>query len=164
EKFYSLYQGAYTVKIADLGNIKAGEKVSDTYVAVKMVVSELIKNNILPVILGGGQDITYAQYMAYEALEQQVDLVVIDSQFDLNDSDEDTIETTSASYLHKIFLHEPNFLFNFSNIGYQTYFVNQDSLRVMEKLFFDAHRLGEFSGNIAKAEPVIRNASMLSFD
>jgi len=164
EKLYSLYQGSYTVKIADLGNIKAGERVSDTYYAVKAVVSELIKNNILPVILGGGQDITYAQYMAYENLEQQVDLVVVDSRFDLNDSPENTIETTSSSYLNKIFLHQPNYLFNYSNIGYQTYFVNQESLRVMEKLFFDVHRVGEIAGDITKAEPVIRNANMLSFD
>src|SRR5690606_1183267 len=64
----------------------------------------------------------------------------------------------------KIFLHQPNYLFNFSNLGYQTYFVNQDSLRVMDKLFFDAQRLGEISGAIHLAEPAIRNANMISFD
>jgi formiminoglutamase len=164
EKFYSLYQGNYNVRIVDLGNVIAGNKVSDTYFAIKTVMAELIKKNILPVIVGGGQDITYAQYMAYEDLEQKVDLVVIDSHFDLDESDENTIETTSASYLNKIFLHEPNYLFNFSNIGYQTYFVNQDSLRVMEKLLFDVHRLGDFSGNMHLSEPIIRNASLISFD
>jgi hypothetical protein len=34
----------------------------------------------------------------------------------------------------------------------------------MDKLFFDVHRLGELSGNIAVTEPTIRNASMISFD
>jgi len=164
EKFYCLHQGDYDVKIADLGNIIAGQTVGDTYFAVKTVIAELIKMDILPVILGGGQDITYAQYMAYEELEQKVDLVVIDSQFDLEESEEGSIETTSQSYLSKVFLHQPNYLFNFSNIGYQTYFVNQDSLRVMEKLLFDVHRLGDFAGNISVSEPVIRNASLISFD
>lgn len=164
ERFYQLNEGNYTSKIVDLGNIKAGKTVSDTYVAVKMVVAELIKKNIVPVILGGGQDITYAQYMAYEELEQKVDLLVVDSHFDLDDSPEDTIETTSAAYLHKILLHQPNYLFNFSNLGYQTYFVNQESIKALEKLYFDAHRLGEFSGNIQAAEPLIRNASLMSFD
>lgn len=164
ERFYQLNQGNYTTRIADLGNIKAGESVSDTYVAVKMVVAELVKKNIIPVILGGGQDITYAQYMAYEELEQKVDLLVIDSHFDLDESPEDTIETTSAAYLHKIFVHQPNYLFNFSNLGYQTYFVNQDSINALEKLYFDAHRLGEFSGNMQASEPLIRNASLISFD
>lgn len=164
EQLFKLNEGAFQSKIVDLGNIKPGEKASDTYIALKMVVTELIKKDILPIILGGGQDLTYAQYMGYEELEQKVDLVVVDSRFDLDESAEDSIVTTSNSYLNKIFLHQPNYLFNFSNLGYQTYYVNQDSLRVMDKLFFDAQRLGEISGAIHIAEPVIRNADMISFD
>jgi formiminoglutamase len=165
EKLYLLHEGAYTTKIVDLGNIKQGQTVTDTYYALKTVVAELIKKDIIPVIIGGGQDLTYAQYLGYETLEQKVDLVVVDSHFDLEDDDNsETIETTSASYLNKIFLHEPNYLFNYSNLGYQTFFASQDSLRVMEKLYFDVNRLGSLSSNIAVAEPTIRNANMVSFD
>ncbi|MFA6944633.1 MAG: formimidoylglutamase, partial [Pedobacter sp.] len=164
QKFYELNEGNYATRIVDLGNIKAGHKVSDTYVALKLLVAELIKKNILPVIIGGGQDLTYAQFMAYEELEQKVDLLVVDSHFDLDDNTEGTIETTSVAYLNKIFLHEPNYLFNFSNIGYQTFYVNQESLKLMDKLYFDVYRLGDFSGNIGVAEPVIRNSNMISFD
>lgn len=165
EKLYQLNEGSYETKIADLGNIIRGETVVDTYYALKTVVSELIKNDIIPIIIGGGQDLTYAQYLAYEELEQKVDLVVVDSHFDLDeDENTKTIETTSISYLNRIFLHEPNYLFNYSNLGYQTYFASQDSLRVMDKLFFDVHRLGELSGQMSVAEPVIRNAGMISFD
>ncbi len=101
-----------------------------------------------------------------KTLDQKVDLVIIDSHFDLDDDDKsvDSIETTSVSYLNKIFLHEPNYLFNYSNLGYQTYFASEDSLRMMDKLYFDVHRLGEIVGNVAVAEPIIRNASMISFD
>lgn len=166
EKLYRLNEGNYDTKIVDLGNIRQGATITDTYIALKTVVNELIKKNIIPIILGGGQDLTYAQYLAYETLEQKVDLVIIDSHFDLDDDDSgpDSIETTSESYLNKIFLHEPNYLFNFSNLGYQTYFTSQDSLRVMDKLYFDVHRLGELAGNISDAEPIIRNAGMISFD
>ncbi|WP_462264323.1 formimidoylglutamase [Mucilaginibacter sp.] len=165
EKFYQLNEGGYQSKIADLGNIRQGNTVADTYFALRSVVTELMKQEIVPIILGGGQDLTYAQYLAYEELEQRVDLVVVDSHFDLDEDEEsDFTETTSTSYLNKIFLHEPNYLFNFSNLGYQTYFVSQDSLRVMEKLFFDVHRLGEVTGKMGVTEPIIRNANMLSFD
>jgi len=165
ERLYQLNEGGYKTKIADLGNIRQGATVGDTYFALKTVVAELIKNDIIPVIIGGGQDLTYAQYMAYESLEQKVDVVTIDSLFDMDDDFTDqSIETTSISYLNKIFLHEPNYLFNFSNLGYQTYFASQDSLRVMDKLYFDVHRLGELSGQINVSEPIIRNASMISFD
>jgi len=163
-KFYQLNAGQHRTNMVDLGNIKAGNKVSDTYVALKLVLVELITKNITPLIIGGGQDLTYAQYMAYEDLEQKVDLVVVDSHFDMGENEEGTIETTSASYLNKIFIHEPNYLFNFSNIGYQSCFVSQDQLRVMDKLYFDVHRLGAFSGKINLVEPVIRNANMVSFD
>jgi arginase family enzyme len=165
EKLYRLNEGNYKTRIVDLGNIVRGEKVTDTYFALKTVVAELIKQDIVPIILGGGQDLTYAQYMAYEELEQKVDLVIIDSRFDLDDDQyHGSIETTSGSYLNKIFLHEPNYLFNYSNLGYQTYFVSQDSLRVMDKLYFDVTRLGELAGQVAVTEPIIRNANMISFD
>ena len=165
EKLYQLNEGNYNTKIVDLGNIRQGESITDTYVALKTVITELVKNDIIPVIIGGGQDLTYPQYMAYEDLEQKVDLVIVDSRFDLDDDDSnDEKATTSISYLNKIFLHEPNYLFNYSNLGYQTYFASQDSLRVMDKLYFDVHRLGELNGNIAVTEPIIRNASMISFD
>jgi formiminoglutamase len=165
EQLYQLNEGAYTCKIADLGNIKPGATITDTYFALKTVVNDLIKKDIVPIIIGGGQDLTYAQYLAYEDLEQKVDVVIIDSHFDMEDDDDyTTTETSSASYLNRIFLHDPNYLFNFSNLGYQTYFASQDALRVMNKLYFDIHRLGELSGQIKEAEPVMRNASMVSFD
>lgn len=164
EKFYQLHQGDYTAKIVDLGNIQQGHSVGDTYAAVKTVVSELIKMGVMPVIIGGGQDLTYAQYLAYENLEQRVDLVVVDPAFDLQEDSIEVSDTTSKSYLNKIMLHEPNYLFNFSNIGYQSYFVNRESLRVFDKLLFDVYRLGTFSGKIDQAEPVLRNADMISFD
>ncbi|TAF44882.1 MAG: arginase [Sphingobacteriales bacterium] len=163
-KLYSLNESNVKTSIVDLGNILPGHQLSDTYIAVKTVVAELIKLNIVPIILGGSHDITYAQYLAYETLEQNVDLVVIDSYFDMDENQNQNLETNSVAYLNKIFLHEPNYLFNFSNIGYQTYFVSQDSLRTMDKLFFDAQRLGEVSGMVHLAEPTIRNANMLSFD
>ncbi|MFD2866194.1 formimidoylglutamase [Mucilaginibacter antarcticus] len=165
EKLYQLHEGAYTTRIVDLGNIRQGETVTDTYFAVKTVVAELVKNDIIPVIIGGGQDLTYAQYLGYETLEQKVDLVVVDSHLDLDPEDNSTnFETTSTSFLNRILLHEPNYLFNYSNLGYQTFFASQDSLNVMEKLYFDTHRLGAISGNISISEPVIRNANVISFD
>src|SRR5690606_29916684 len=98
KKFYYLHQGEYKANMVDLGNIRAGHSVSDTYAALKIVVAELVKENVLPIIIGGGQDLTYAQYMAYEQLEQRVDLVVVDPAFDLDEDEGSKTETTSQSY------------------------------------------------------------------
>lgn len=166
KQLYLLHEGAFNSRIIDLGNIQAGASVSDTYIALKLVVAELIRQEIIPVIIGGGQDLTYPQYLAYEGLEQKVDLVIVDRKFDLDEDEHEdgSMVTASDAYLNRIFLHQPNYLFNFSNVGYQTYLVSQESLKVMNKLYFDVHRLGDFLNDISRAEPVLRNANMLSFD
>ena len=158
---YSLYPGSFKPRIADLGNIEAGHDVEDTYYALKSTVDYLVRKNIVPIIIGGSQDLTYAQFLGYEKLEQTINVVTVDAGFDLGNHEE---ETTSTAYLGKIILHQPNFLFNYSNIGYQTYLVDHTSLEMMNKLYFDTYRLGQVRDAIEEAEPIIRHADMLSFD
>src|SRR5690606_15419438 len=161
---YALYQGDHKLKLADLGNIVEGETVTDTYAAVKAVCEELIKDGIIPIILGGGQEITYAQYLAYEKLEQKVEVVVVDSRFDLDQENTENAPLNSSTYLNHIILHQPDYLFNLNNLGYQTYFVSQESIEMYDKLYFNAVRLGLIAGKADQAEPIIRAADMLSFD
>jgi arginase family enzyme len=158
---YQLYSGGFELKMADLGNIHAGHIAEDTYFALRSTIDFLIRNNIVPIILGGTQDLTYAQFLGYRDLEQTINVVAVDSVFDLGNPDE---EITNTSYLGKIILYQPNYLFNYSNIGYQTYLVNQTSLEMMNKLFFDVYRLGHVRDKIEEAEPIIRQADLLSFD
>lgn len=148
-------------KIIDLGNLKIGDTVNDTYFALSSIIEELIKKEVLPIIIGGSQDLTYANFLAYKNLEQTVNLVTIDSKFDLGVPDD---ELNSQNFLTKIILHQPNFLFNYSNIGYQSYFIDKDESALMTKLFFDTYRLGQVQKNIEEVEPIVRNADILSFD
>lgn len=161
---YELYQGDYSMKIVDLGNIKAGASITDTYAAVRLVVEELLKHDILPILLGGGQDLTYAQYLGYENLEQKVEVAIIDSKFDLDQSNVEDMPLNSLTYLNKIILHQPDYLFNLSNIAFQTYLVSKESINMYDKLFFTTQRLGAISGKLDQAEPLIRAADMISFD
>jgi arginase family enzyme len=158
---YKLYGGSFNLRVADLGNIHPGHSTEDTYFALRSTVDALIRRNIVPVIIGGSQDLTYAQFLGYKDLEQTINVVAVDSVFDLGNPDEDISNT---SYLGKIILHQPNFLFNYSNIGYQTYLVDQNSLQMMNKLYFDVYRLGQVRDKIEEAEPIIRQADMISFD
>ncbi|MBD79366.1 MAG: arginase [Crocinitomicaceae bacterium] len=160
-KLYSLKSNWNNRKIADLGNIEAGESVTDTYYAVNNVIAECVKSGVLPIILGGSQDLTYANYEAYEKLEQVVNIVSVDRALDLGDVEEGI---RSNGYLNKIILHQPNYLFNYSNIGYQTYFVSEEERKLMDRLHFDIHRFGEVKADIKEVEPVVRNADILSFD
>lgn len=158
---YKLYGGSFDLNVADLGNINAGHSSEDTYFALRSTIDHLIRKNIVPIIIGGSQDLTYAQFLGYKDLEQTINVVAIDSVFDLGNPDH---EISNTSYLGKIILYQPNYLFNYSNIGYQTYLVDQASLQMMNKLYFDVYRLGTVRDKIEEAEPIIRQADMLSFD
>ena len=161
KELYGLYPGNWDASIADLGDILAGNTVEDTYFALRKVASALIKKKIIPIVIGGSQDLTYALYRAYDDLEQMVNLVSIDSKFDFGKESE---EVSATSYLTKIIIDEPNNLFNYCNIGYQTYYNSQEEIDLVEKLFFDGYRLGEVSNNISISEPVFRDADLVSLD
>ncbi|HEU4495669.1 MAG TPA: formimidoylglutamase [Flavobacterium sp.] len=161
KELYALYPGNWEASIADMGNILAGEGIEDTYFALREVAALLLKNRIIPIVVGGSQDLTYPLYRAYDQLEQMVNIAAIDSRFDFGAAD----GTLSAdSYLTKMIVEEPNNLFNYSNLGYQTYYNSQEEIDLIEKLFFEAYRLGEVSNNISIAEPVFRDADIVSLD
>jgi len=161
KQIYSLYPGNWSKIIADFGDILPGNSIEDTYFAVQKVVSKLIKNKVIPIIIGGSQDLTYALYRVYDDLEQMVNLVSIDNKFDFG---KEQGALASISYLSKIIVDEPNNLFNYSNIGYQTYYNSQEEIDLMEKLFFESYRLGDVCNTISIAEPVFRDADLVSID
>ncbi len=155
----------FELEWVDLGEFIIGNTLSDTYIGLSEVLTEFRIKNVFCLILGGGQDLTYSQYKAFARLEEKVDLLVIDSHFDINeDPVENSSITTSQSYLNKILMEEPNYLYNFSNLGYQTHFVSEEIRHFLDRLHFETYRLGEITGNIADAEPVIRSANILSLD
>jgi arginase family enzyme len=160
EQFYSLFPGNWDISIVDLGTIEAGASIEDTYFVVKSLLAELIKRRIFPIIIGGSQDLTYPMYRAYDNLDQMVNIVSVDNKFDF--SKENKLD--SESYLSKIIIEEPNNLFNFSNLGFQTYFNSQEEIDLIDKLYFEAYRLGEVSNNIEVAEPIFRDADLVSVD
>ena len=159
--FYSLFSGNWHHQIADLGDIKPGASVEDTYFALQNLVSNLIQKRIIPIVLGGSQDLLYAQYRAYDNFDQMVNLVNVDSKFDLGDVEQ---QISNRSYVGKMVMNQPFNLFNYAVIGYQSYFNSQDEIDLMEKLYFDTYRLGEVTSNINAMEPIFRNADIVAFD
>jgi len=159
-KLYELFPGKWNAGIADLGNVLKGDTVADTYFAVSEIITDLLKQNIIPIIIGGGQDITYVNYRAYDSLEQTINITAVDSRFDLGSLED---ELTSQSYLSKIIMQKPNNLFNYSNVGYQTYFNAQEEIELFDSLFFDTCRLGK-AKDLQVIEPAFRNADLVSID
>ncbi|MCQ2305738.1 MAG: formimidoylglutamase [Bacteroidales bacterium] len=158
---YQLFNHWEDLKIVDLGDIRTGNEISDTYYAVNQVLTELMKHHIVPIVIGASQDMTYPMYQVYEPTGRLVNIAAIDPLFDIGNDNE---QLNSHSYLSHIILHQPNFLFNFTNIGYQSYYVDNESIELMKQLLFDTYRLGNLKQNIELTEPLIRNANILSID
>jgi arginase family enzyme len=160
-QLYRLMVGNWNTTVVDLGDIEEGERVEDTYFVVKEIVAGLLEENIVPIIIGATQDITYPTYRAFDGIVDMINLVAIDSRFDFGMDDE---LISSNSYMSKIITDKPNNLFNFSNMGYQSYFNAQEEIDLMDRLFFDAYRLGDIASDLILAEPVLRNAHLVSLD
>ena len=161
KSFYNLYPGNWSTEIADLGNLILGESVEQTYGRIISMLSILFEKNIIPIIIGGSHDLLYANYRAYDSFKSTVNIVNIDSNFDIGDSAK---PINNLSYLGKIILDEPHNLFNYSNLGYQTYHNSQEEIDLMENLYFESYRLGEVCSNIRLSEPVMRDADIVSID
>ena len=161
KSFYGLFPGSWNTTIADLGDINKGESVEDTYFALRTAISFMVSKDIIPIILGGTQDLTYANYRAYDNLVPMVNIVNIDCQFNLGDS---TKPIKNTSFIGKIILDQPYNLFNYATIGYQTYFNAQEEIDLMDSLYFESYRLGQVSKDITIVEPVLRDANIVTID
>lgn len=161
QQFYRLYSPENMPPTADLGNFRIGKEVEDTYLALSEVLAELIGMGIVPVILGGSHDLSYANYLAYEKRQEVVNMTSVDARFDIGNKPS---LYQSNAFFHKIVLRQPNYLFNYSNLGYQSYFVSRPDVALMEKLRFDAYRLGIIQEDILRCEPILRDSTIVSID
>jgi len=161
KKLYNLKKGNGSNRIVDLGNLNPGHDLDETHVRISEVCRMLLEDNVLPIIIGGTHDLDYGQYCGYETLNKLVSMLNIDAFLDLEDKKE---SQANQQHIHKILLHEPNFLFSYTHLAYQSYLIDPLSISILEKLYFEAFRIGQMRTSMQEMEPTIRNADMLSFD
>ena len=158
--FYALYHWHKEVSLADVGNVKSGATLQDTYAAIQAVTSELIQMGKRVVIIGGSHDIMMAQYSAYASTETIIEVTCVDARIDLN---MDSV-LPADNFLMKMLTSAPNFIKHYNHIGFQSYFVHPTMLETIDKLRFDCYRVGRVKENIEDMEPAIRNSNLLGFD
>ncbi len=71
------------ISIVDIGNVKTGHTINDTYAALKTILAELINLQRTVIIIGGSHDITLPQYHAFKHLNKIIEATAIDSTIDL---------------------------------------------------------------------------------
>lgn len=160
KKFYNLHFWHKEISIADIGNIKIGSSVGDSYAALTIVLKELLELKKIVVIIGGSHDNTLAQYFAYKEMNKIIDATVVDATIDLRS--ESTLR--SENFLMEMLTGEPNMVRHYNHIAFQSYFVHPRMLETMDKLRFDCFRLGKVKEDLSEMEPVIRSSHLFSFD
>jgi formiminoglutamase len=182
---YRLKKGGGDYKIADLGNLRNGPDLDETCLRIKAICERLISVNTLPVLIGGSHDLDYGQFQGYENLEKLINVLSVDAMIDIEANGRHSAGRHSAgrgsppghsanqdekpmlphrNHLHKMLVHDPNYLLHYSHLAYQSFLVDKTAPLVLEKFYFDAYRFGRISQDINAMEPVIRNADMISFD
>ncbi|MDA9755944.1 formimidoylglutamase [Flavobacteriales bacterium] len=158
---YQLVPPAGWQPTVDLGDIRSGATEEDTYAAVQSVVAELVQMGIIPIVLGGGHDLTIPMYAALESVGRPMNLVTVDPRLDFGG---DPSVVSARNHMNSVVMHEPNYLFDYANIGHQGYMTDPDTLELLERLQFEAIRLGTLLQNIQHIEPVVRNADLITVD
>lgn len=159
-EFYNLYHWHEDIRIADVGNVKTGKSLTDTYAALKIVLRELVSMDKAVVVLGGSHDLTMAQYQAFADDQRLIEAVGVDAVIDINlDS-----PFRNDNFLMDMLTDEPNYIKHYNHIGFQSYYVHPRMLETMDKLRFDCFRVGRVKEHLEEMEPVIRNCDLFSFD
>jgi len=160
-KLYQLRKINRNLKIYDLGNVKNGGSVNDTYFALRDIILELRERDISCILLGGTQDLSHGVFLALEKHEGLHQILTIDSMLDFS-MNEDMLH--SRNYLNQVMKKTGLERFSLTNLGHQAYFVTENQLQQLDKSYLESIRLGEVRKEIQQAEPLIRDSEFISID
>jgi arginase family enzyme len=160
KELYSLYYWHKQIKLADIGKVKTGMHISDTYAAIKTVAKEVIQQNKIFLLIGGSHDLVLAVYEAYREMNKVIEVTGIDAYIDLSLDN----PVRSKNFLMELLTGDPNFIRHYNHIGFQSYYIHPHMLETMDKLRFDCYRLGKVKEHIEEMEPSFRSSDMVMFD
>ncbi len=152
----ALYQMAFPFKkyqIADLGNTRK----SDNSFLIPLI-HELLESNIVPIILTPHSHHTLALYKAYQNRKQLLNLAWVGDRLPLIPQGKRT-----DSYANRIVHSRKPGLFNQALIAYQTHYCAPALIQFFQQRNWDTLRLGQMRQALELAEPLIRDADILSF-
>jgi formiminoglutamase len=159
-QLYNLFCWHDNIKIADIGTVKTGASLADSYAALQAVVHECAEAGKTVIVLGGAHDGTLAQHEALGKLHKQYEATCIDAKIDL--SMESPFK--NDAFLMPMLTGDPHYVSHYNHIGFQTYFVHPRMMETMDRLRFDCYRLGRVREKLSEMEPVLRNSHLLSVD
>ena len=186
KQLYALSAGSQGT-VVDLGNLRTGKTLADTYYGLRDVLSELYRHDTVTLLLGGTMDVFYGNYLAMEGQNTMLTCVAPHLRFPTRSAEPHPLNTLIFSQVSssKFQVSSSNpkpetsnlkpetwnlkpetsnlKLLHACNIGYQSYYVPQHDLDCFSERHFEAYRLGEArEGNLRVSEPIIRDSDLLA--
>ena len=161
KKLYQLSKLDFELPICDLGDLISGKTLEDTHYILQEICTHCLKKNAIPVIIGGGSDLTYSLFSALNFQKKNINFTQISNVVSLR-SDEQKI--SEENYLNKILSTEGFSIKNFHLLGYQKHLNEVDSVKLIEEVNFDVIRLAEMMNSTEKTEPFFRKADLVTLN
>jgi len=146
-------------QVVDLGNFRNGKSSADTRKGWEDVLFEFGKKQKVLIILGGCTEDIGLIMNSLSRLEQAINLGLVSPDLHLSSDPEDI----QGTYLNRVLLNPESQLFDFTQLAYQSYFTDPQTLELLDNLFFSHVRLGELRMDIREMEPHFRNSDVLAF-
>ncbi len=157
---YSLAKIPGKTRIVDLGNMKQGAAFNDTLAGLTDILSLLIKENVVPVIIGGSSALVASIDKAFTNAKLRYSMVSVDPRIDYSTEPD---KPDSLTYLNKI-VSGKSTLSQFINIGFQTYLNDQQVLNRFLRKQSELVRIGDVRQAIYLTEPFFRDSEVAIFD
>jgi len=158
---YHLFTPHGMGRVADLGNISTLLSREDQAKALEFISDFCAKENKTLVLFSQNQNNTFPLSKGLRHQRDDLGIIVIDSTIDMG-----TIlgENPSPQYISKILedpTTEPMFM---SVIGVQSYLTNPLDIELSNKMYLELLRLGDLRADLRAAEPIVRDANLVSLD
>ena len=157
---YNLYEGEWGLKILDLGNLRVGQTVEDTYAILEQITVYLIELGKVLLVLGGGHDLITPIYRGHCSFGKPLNLASADAYLDFQDGE----NYHSRSFLSHLLASQESMLSTYNLFGYQGYFCDPKEVHLLDQMNFNLLRLGEVNSDLNEMEPYIRSIDHLSID
>ena len=160
-ELYRLSKVPGKLRIIDLGNMMQGVTFNDTVAGLADVLSFLISEKVFPVIIGGSSALIPAIDKAFSREKIKYCLAAVDPRIDYRTEKK---EPDSFSYLNSIISNSHSTFEHYINIGYQTYFNDQQVINRFLKRRSELVRIGDVRQAIYLMEPLFRDSDAAVID
>ena len=158
QQFCALAPLSNSLNILDLGNIKPGHTFNDACIAIREIVSTASELGIIVILIGGSSRFNVGSFLAFEQKKAPMNMLSVDSVIN-----REKIPLLLGKDLKLYESNDSSPIYNFINIGYQSYFVEKEFIDFINESFYEAYRLGFVRANLQEIEPGLRDANLISF-